>query len=85
MSLVWFLNSEGELKMTMPDERTRALRFAGEVLREMLTREDVPEDLKRQARSTLRHYPTEDQLKWMVTDVSRCSTDSMQCWLAPEP
>lgn len=71
--------------MTMPDERTRALRFAGEVLREMLARDDMPEDLKRQARATLRHYPTEQQLLWMVTDVSRCSTGSMQCWLAPEP
>lgn len=48
--------------MTMPDERMRALRFAGEVLQEMLTRDDVPADLKQQARVTLRHYPTGQQL-----------------------
>jgi hypothetical protein len=69
--------------MTMPDERARALRFAGEVLREMLAREDVPADLKQQARATLRHYPTEQQLKWMVDDVSRAEGTS-QCWLAAE-
>lgn len=67
--------------MTMPDERARALRFAGEVLREMLTRADVPDDLKHQARVTLRHYPTEQQLKWMIDDVSRAEGVS-RCWLA---
>jgi hypothetical protein len=44
--------------MTMPCERTRALRFAGEVLQELLSRHDVPADLKHQARVTLRHYPS---------------------------
>ncbi len=69
--------------MTMPEERARALRFAGEVLREMLTREDVPADLKQQARVTLRHYPDKQQLQWMITDASR-SEGGSQCWLAPE-
>lgn len=69
--------------MTMPDERARALRFAGELLREMLTREDVPADLKQQARVTLRHYPDKQQLQWMVDDASR-SEGGSQCWLAPE-
>lgn len=31
--------------MTMPDERARALRFAGEILREMRSRLDLPDDL----------------------------------------
>lgn len=69
--------------MTMPDERARALRFAGEVMREMLTRPDVPDDLKQQARVTLRHYPTEQQLKWMIDDLSRAKGTS-QCWLVAE-
>lgn len=43
--------------MTMPDERARALRFAGEILREMRSRLDVPDDLRQQARFILRHYP----------------------------
>lgn len=70
--------------MTMPDERARALRFAGEVLREMLNRDDVPADLKLQARATLRHYPTPPQLEWMVRDLSRASDASGQYWLARE-
>lgn len=57
--------------MTMPDERARALRFAGEILREMLAREDVPEDLKHQAGNTLRHYPDPQQLEWMIDEISR--------------
>jgi hypothetical protein len=70
--------------MTMPDERARALRFAGEVLREMLTREDIPPDMKQQARVTLRHYPTEQQLQWMVKDLANTPGRSGQYWLAEE-
>ncbi len=70
--------------MTMPDERARSLRFAGEVLREMLTRNDVPADLKLQARSTLRHYPTVDQLQWMVRDMAQTPGASGQYWFAEE-
>lgn len=69
--------------MTMPDERARALRFAGEILREMLTRQDVPEDLKRQAKATLRHYPDPLQLQWMSEEVSRQPGDGPP-WLAKE-
>jgi hypothetical protein len=69
--------------MTMPDERARALRFAGEILREMLTHQDVPEDLKRQAQVTLRHYPDPLQLQWMVEEISRQAGDGPP-WLAKE-
>ena len=69
--------------MTMPDERTRALRFAGEVLQEMLTRDDVPADLKQQARVTLRHYPTEQQLHGLRHDPgSGCHSDPRKRLLA---
>lgn len=71
--------------MTMPDERARALRFAGEVLREMLTRDDVPNDLKQQARVTLRHYPVPTDLMQMIRDVNGMPRDFLdQHWLAPE-
>lgn len=43
--------------MTMPEERTRALRWAGEFLREVRKTEGVPEELKRQAWVILRHTP----------------------------
>jgi len=71
--------------MTMPDERARALRFAGEILREMRFRKDVPEDLKQQARMTLRHYPDPADLLQMIQDVDRMPRDFLdQHWLAPE-
>ena len=71
--------------MTMPDERARALRFAGEILREMRSRQDVPEDLKQQARVTLRHYPDPAELLTMIQDVDRMPREYPDAhWLAPE-
>lgn len=71
--------------MTMPDERARALRFAGELLRELLTHADVPESIKREARATLRHYPTPNDLKLMVSAVDRLSDSGPEIhWLKPE-
>lgn len=70
--------------MTMPEERTRALRFAGEILREMLTRDDVREDLKSQARATLRHYPDRMQLQAMIMAMSQANDGLGPPWLLPE-
>ena len=44
--------------MTMPSERARALRWAGEFLREALEIAELPEELKRQVKVILRHYPS---------------------------
>jgi hypothetical protein len=52
--------------MTMPDERIRALRFAKELLESLLSSEEWPElpnELRRQAQVTLRHYPTANDLR----------------------
>lgn len=70
--------------MTMPDERSRALRFAGEILRDMLTRDDVPEDLKHQAKVTLRHYPDRMQLEAMIMAMAQANDGMGQPWLLPE-
>lgn len=71
--------------MTMPDERARALRFAGEILREMRSRADVPEDLRQQAQFILRHYPEPRDLERMVLDVDRMPREFLeQHWLAPD-
>lgn len=46
--------------MTTPDERTRALLFAGELLAELsnpLKTPGVPETVRESARHVLRHYP----------------------------
>jgi hypothetical protein len=71
--------------MTMPDERARALRFAGEILREMRSRPDVPDDLRQQAQFILRHYPAPPDLERMIHDVDRMPREFLdQHWLAPE-
>ena len=75
--------------MTMPDERTRALRFAGEVLRDLMTNPDVPASVKQEARGTLRH-PSARDIRDMAQDVHELTLN--QCaqsgpsihWLAPE-
>lgn len=69
--------------MTTPDERTRALRYAGELLKELLVREDVPVDLRNQARGVLRHYPEEWLLHQMAVEWQK--TASPWIGLAPEP
>jgi hypothetical protein len=71
--------------MTMPDERARALRFASEMLREIQRNPDVPEAIRREARVTLRHYPSVLDLQSMIEDVDRLtkSSDGIH-WLEPE-
>ena len=52
--------------MTTPDERVRALRFARELMESMLNSEQwpgLPEELRREARVTLRHYPSASDLR----------------------
>lgn len=44
--------------MTMPSERIRALRWAGEFLLEAVDVPGLPQDLKRQIKAILRHYPS---------------------------
>jgi hypothetical protein len=76
--------------MTMPHERARALRFAGETLRDLLTNPDVPASVKQEARVTLRHYPSARDLKDMVQDVHELILNQSGQfgpgihWLAPE-
>lgn len=71
--------------MTMPNERARALRLAGEILRKILARDDVPEDLRCQARVALRHYPDPRELEQMIGDIDRLPHEFLdQRWLAPE-
>lgn len=73
--------------MTMPSERTRALRWAGEFLREIRTRSDVPEALKSQALVILRHYPEDHDIKRAAGHglvVLSYNGTPAYTWLAPE-
>ncbi len=64
--------------MTTPMERTRALRFAYEVLTLVRTRKDVPEDLRRQAYVTLRHLPTPQDVAFIAQQ------PVLNWWIEPE-
>ncbi len=68
--------------MTTPDERTRALRHAGELLQELQKREDLPQDLRNRLNGVLRHYPEEWQLRLMAEGWQRLRCGSFG--LTPE-
>ena len=70
--------------MTMPLERTRALRWAGEFLREIRTRQDVPPDLKQQALVILRHYPEPGDIERKAKLDASGLGSHLGPWLAPE-
>jgi hypothetical protein len=53
--------------MTMPNERTRALIWAGEFLREVRRCDSVPENLKAKAYQILRHYPATFEIQQAAT------------------
>lgn len=74
--------------MTMPCERTRALRWAGEFL-EKLRGVDLPADIKREIPYILRHYPSAFEIaseaKLQALIAAR-SADKLrdQPWITPE-
>ncbi len=69
--------------MTTPEERTRALRLAGELLQDLQKRLEVPADIRVRALGVLRHYPEEWQLRMMAEDWQRLRDSTFG--LAPEP
>jgi hypothetical protein len=56
--------------MTMPDERTRSLRWVGEFLRECRERE-LPEDLARQIDEILQDYPTSEDIAYLAENIGK--------------
>lgn len=48
--------------MTLPHERSRAVIETGKFLRELLTNEQTPVPIRREARALLRHFPSADQV-----------------------
>jgi hypothetical protein len=69
--------------MTTPNERTRALRQAGELLQELQARQDLPQDIRARLKGVLRHYPQEWQLHLMAQEWQRLGASAFG--LAPEP
>ena len=59
--------------MTMPDERTRALLWAGGFLVDIAQDESLPLPLRRRAVTIARHFPTIEDVSWIV----ECLRDSV--------
>ena len=58
--------------MTMPDERLRALVWAGEYLRERRRDQTLSEEARREIVTILRHYPE----PWELRDLARRHPDT---------
>lgn len=69
--------------MTMPVERTRALRQAGELLQELQARQVLPQDIRVRLKGVLRHYPQEWQPHLMAEEWQRCGTSAFGLALEP--
>ena len=66
--------------MTMPHERTRALRWMGELLRECSKRE-LPKDLDCLVDTILDDYPTDEIIQYVAENGSKMDFGG---WLQPE-
>ncbi len=58
--------------MTMPDERTRSLRWAYELLTEIDLDQEVHDDLRIRARSVAIGFPAPEALQALITSKSEC-------------
>jgi hypothetical protein len=68
----------------MPDERTRALRWAGEFLLKVQRGDEFSKTIKREAKVILRHYPRDFEIKDQAEfDAGRAKHVGEQ-WLGPE-
>lgn len=72
--------------MTTPTERTRALRWAGEFLREVGSSDGFSEELRRKVNVILRHYPTPTQLEaWVASEADKDHINPLrETWLGLE-
>lgn len=55
--------------MTMPDERTRALLWVGGFLVDIAQDESLPLPLRRRAVTIARHFPTIEDVGWIVESI----------------
>ncbi len=70
--------------MTMPDERTRALRWAGEFLLKVQRGDEFSEAIQREAKVILRHYPRDFEIKRQAKFDEMRSKTVIDQWLGPE-
>ena len=55
--------------MTMPDERTRALLWAGCFLVDIARDEALPTPVRRKAATIARHFPTVEDVTWLAESI----------------
>jgi hypothetical protein len=67
------------IPMTIPMERTRALRWAGEFLHDMASSPELSDALQQEAKRILRHYPSAQEIQHAAF-----TSDVQRLWLAPE-
>ena len=60
--------------MTLPDERYRAVVYTRQFLLRLLTTPRIPKAVKAEARSCLRHYPTD----WDMQQAAESASDIFQ-------
>jgi hypothetical protein len=73
--------------MTVPNERTRALRYGWEYLSELRDADNMTKEQRRQIELILRHYPSPAEIKrWALMDSMRVTEQHTWsvCQLAPE-
>jgi hypothetical protein len=70
--------------MTMPDERTRALRWAGEFLLKVQRGDEFSTEIKREVKFILRHYPRDFEIKLQAELDAKRSRTVIDQWLGPE-
>jgi hypothetical protein len=72
--------------MTMPNERTRALRFGWEYLTELRDSDNMTQDQRRQIELILRHYPTHEEIKtWAEMASTRAKEEGLWTSFELEP
>ena len=65
--------------MTMPYERARALRWAGQLLSELQNCPEVPEENRSRADTILRHYPSTFEIDLWEGLETRAGRGAAQC------
>lgn len=69
--------------MTMPDERARALRWAGEFIRDLAAAGELSDERKREAQAILRHYPSAKEIAAQAR-AADWKQKIVGPWLSPE-
>lgn len=63
--------------MTLPHERTRSVVKTEEFLRELTRNAELPDDIRRYAKSLLRHYPSTNQI-FLLGRLEECLASNAQ-------